>query len=178
MTLITVGNIVAHFQFTKNKREFRLPQQFNHSLFERLQKVPAYKVQLPQFSQKQTAVCFFNAKCNFTGFTSLKQLFFYAVSMAKILEADLPSFQHVVNSCVNSTAYLDLHRDVSLIQIANNLHNAFFDPEIFPAAKIKFEDFTALVYHNGKCVITGIKRPDRIKDASIELYKALSTSTK
>jgi len=78
--------------------------------------------------------------------------------------------------CQNIVGTFQLGCKVDLVKLANNTMNCTYDPRRFTAAIIRYRTprVTLLVFSTGKCVATGAKTADDMRQAAGRLCRTLS----
>ena len=75
----------------------------------------------------------------------------------------------------NVVASIDLHGEIDVEKVANELESVRYNPSVFPGAVYKMESFgvTFLIFYSGKLVCTGAKSVETIRKATEELKRTL-----
>ena len=84
-------------------------------------------------------------------------------------------FQVVLDRAMSMTAVVNLHKQINLYRFhAQNLTECFFEPEIFPAVRIKHERICINLFSTGKMVLLGIRSIDEANDIVSKVRHKLS----
>ena len=75
----------------------------------------------------------------------------------------------------NVVASIDLHGEIDVEKVANELESVQYNPDVFPGAVYKMKSFgvTFLIFYSGKLVCTGAKSVETIRKATEELKRTL-----
>ena len=146
----------------KFEGEFDLPTHFN-----------ALNIRLGGASFCQI---FPNGKCIMNGVKSLEESNQLLVAYQKTLRNIGYSANIVSSQVANIIATYNHGKRVPLFKIARK-NSLWFEPEIFPAARVRMEDLkiTVNIFHSGKCMILGAKSESVITECVVRLQKLLDT---
>ncbi len=77
----------------------------------------------------------------------------------------------------NVVASIDLHGEIDVEKVANELDSVQYNPVVFPGAVYKMESFgvTFLIFYSGKLVCTGAKSVETIRKATEKLKRTLES---
>ncbi|MCD6523430.1 MAG: TATA-box-binding protein [Thermococcus sp.] len=77
----------------------------------------------------------------------------------------------------NVVASIDLHGEIDVEKVANELDSVQYNPDVFPGAVYKMESLgvTFLIFYSGKLVCTGAKSVETIRKATEKLKRTLES---
>ena len=77
----------------------------------------------------------------------------------------------------NVVASIDLHGEIDVERVANELESVRYNPSVFPGAVYKMESLgvTFLIFYSGKLVCTGAKSVETIRKATEKLKRTLES---
>ena len=129
---------------------------------------------LTHIHPKATIILFKHGQANITGIHTLTHAIKAEIYRAKFTRDQIHPPSTIHHNIVNITAHYTLNTHITLTRLTTLLlpHTSItYDPQIFPAAQIKFthnnlhihphtntntlHSTTALLYHNGQTIITG-----------------------
>jgi transcription initiation factor TFIID TATA-box-binding protein len=126
--------------------------------------------------EKSFCQIFPNGKCIINGAKAFQE----ASELVSAYQCALQNMGYSVNilTCqvVNIIATYDHGKRVPLFKIAQK-HKLLFEPEIFPAARVRMDDLklTVNIFHTGKCVLLGAKAESVLTECVIRLQKLLES---
>jgi transcription initiation factor TFIID TATA-box-binding protein len=117
-----------------------------------------------------------NGKCIINGIKSMQESN-ELVSAYQSSLRDMGYSANIIKSqVVNIIATYNHGKRISLFEIAYK-HKLWFEPEQFPAVRIRMEDLkiTVNIFHTGKCVILGAKSEEVLTESVSRLQKILES---
>jgi transcription initiation factor TFIID TATA-box-binding protein len=119
-----------------------------------------------------------NGKCILNGIKSLQEVNEVVSTYQYTLQAMGYSANIISCQTVSIIATYNHGKRIPLFQIAQK-HKLFFEPEIFPAARLRMDDIkvTVNIFHTGKCVILGARSEADLTECILRLQNLLESVT-
>jgi transcription initiation factor TFIID TATA-box-binding protein len=126
--------------------------------------------------EKSFCQIFPNGKCIVNGAKAFQE----ATDLVSAYQTALQNMGYSANivkgQVVNIIATYNHGKRVSLFEIAQK-HKLLFEPEIFPAARVRMDDLriTVNIFYTGKCVLLGAKSQAVLTECIFRLQKLLDS---
>ena len=138
----------------------------------RLNRFPCVMFKIPMENGKEiSCILFRNGKLIITGIKDQAKIPVIKEKIIKILNKGGIKYHDFTIEIQNLVVMTNLHRTINLELSCLSLTNCLYEPEQFPAAIVKQNNSTCLIFSNSKIISLGNKNEEQMKVSLTQLIK-------